>query len=84
MHYAFVILHYLTYKDTVECVESILENITNAEYSIIIVDNGSNNESGDQLQKKYAENNESRRYDVYALRRAGGKRPDGFRRCESG
>lgn len=56
MHYAFVILHYLTYKDTVECVESILENITNAEYSIIIVDNGSNNESGDQLQKKYAEN----------------------------
>ena len=56
MHVSFVILHYLTLKDTVECVESILNNVEYENYSIIIVDNGSPNGSGSELIKKYNEN----------------------------
>lgn len=47
-----VILNYLNYQDTIECVNSILEN----QYSIngvVIVDNGSDNESYDVLTDKY-------------------------------
>lgn len=45
MNHAFVILHYLTTEDTLECVNSILNNIFYSDYSIVIVDNGSENDS---------------------------------------
>lgn len=54
MHISFVILHYLTEKDTVECVNSIYNNVDSENYSIIIVDNCSPNNSGIRLKKMYA------------------------------
>lgn len=53
MQITFVILHYLTEQDTVECVESILNNIEYDNYSIIIVDNGSSNGSGKKIKDRY-------------------------------
>lgn len=47
---AFVILHYLTYKDTVELIRSIEEKIVDCPYQIIVVDNGSDNDSGERLK----------------------------------
>ena len=52
----FVVLHYLTFDETVANVDCILNNVK-GEKKIIIVDNGSNNNSGIEL-KKYYENNE--------------------------
>lgn len=49
---AIIILNYLNYKDTIECVESI-KNDTYLEKDIIIVDNCSNNESWEVLSKRY-------------------------------
>lgn len=49
---AVVVLNYLNYKDTIECVDSIL----NMQYSVcgvVIVDNGSNNESYIKLKHAY-------------------------------
>lgn len=51
--FAFVILHYLGYEDTIECVESIQNNILYSNYEIIIVDNGSYNNSGKIIEEKY-------------------------------
>lgn len=50
----FVILHYLTIKDTYECVESIKNNIDYENYEIVIVDNASNNNSYEDLLKLYS------------------------------
>ncbi len=47
-----VILNYLNYKDTIECVES-LKDETYLNKEVIIVDNGSNNESWEELNKVY-------------------------------
>lgn len=49
----FVVLHYLTTDDTVECVSSIRRCCADGEYQIIIVDNASPNKSGKQLMEKY-------------------------------
>lgn len=54
--FSFVILHYLAYEMTQECVRSILQNV-DGEYSIVIVDNGSHNGSGEKLQEIYSLNN---------------------------
>jgi GT2 family glycosyltransferase len=48
-----VILNYVTYNKTIECVESIIENISKIDYQIYIVDNASPNESYDYLNDKY-------------------------------
>jgi GT2 family glycosyltransferase len=56
MHISIVILHYLTEKDTIECVESILNNVSYNDYSILIIDNGSPNNSGESLKLRYKEN----------------------------
>lgn len=53
---SFLILHYQTIEDTIECIESILNNITYDNYNIIVIDNGSPNKSGDDLRKKYRNN----------------------------
>lgn len=51
--FAFVILHYYTIDDTINCVNSIkkLENYENIE--IVIVDNASLNGSGKEIKEKY-------------------------------
>ncbi|MCG6188145.1 glycosyltransferase family 2 protein [Maribellus maritimus] len=56
INFSFVILHYQTIEDTITCVDSILKNIVYSNYSIIIVDNGSTNESGIYLKNKYLKN----------------------------
>lgn len=50
---AFVILHYIALEDTIECVESILQNIKYDNLSIVLVDNNSPNSSGVELKEKY-------------------------------
>lgn len=52
MKYGFVILNYNNYLDTIECAESILK-IPRTDYSIVIVDNHSANESFQKLTEKY-------------------------------
>lgn len=47
----FVILHYKTYDDTVECIDSIMS--IQGEKNIVIVDNFSNNGSLEKLDEKY-------------------------------
>ncbi len=53
---AFVILHYQALKETLDCVNSIKNNIAN-NYKIIIVDNLSPNNSGSQLKKQFSQDN---------------------------
>lgn len=53
MHISFVILHYVAIKDTIKCVESIINNISYTDYSIILVDNASPNNTGEELVNKY-------------------------------
>ena len=52
--FCYVILHYLTAEDTINCVESILKQ--NEECKIIIVDNASNNGSIEQIEERYKKN----------------------------
>lgn len=54
--FAFVVLHFLTTEDTIECVESILNTIEYDNYIVIIVDNGSPNNSGKILYNRYKGN----------------------------
>jgi GT2 family glycosyltransferase len=54
--FCFVILHYQTVEDTIDCVNSILLNITDTEYEVIIVDNGSPNKSGAVLAETFKTN----------------------------
>ena len=49
----FVILHYNAIKETVDCVNSIINNIDTDDYFIIIVDNKSPNYTGETLKEKY-------------------------------
>lgn len=57
MKVVFVILHYLAIKDTIECVESILNNIKTRTHQIdiVIVDNGSPNQSYDVLITNFSQ-----------------------------
>lgn len=52
---SFVILHYIDLDTTLQCVESILTSI-NYNYNIIIVDNGSPNDSVKKLEEIYKDN----------------------------
>jgi GT2 family glycosyltransferase len=56
MKVVFSILHYNTYEDTRDCVDSLLLNIEYCNYSILIIDNGSNNKSYEKLNKVYSQN----------------------------
>lgn len=55
-NFCFVILHFNAMEDTVECIESILNNIDYQNKSIVVVDNNSPNKSGLLLFDKYAAN----------------------------
>ena len=52
----FLILHYKVIEETKKCVESIINNYSNENYEIVIVDNGSLNESGEKLKNMYKNN----------------------------
>ncbi len=52
---AFVILHYVTYEDTVNCVKSIKKYIDTENYKIVIVDNCSPNNSYEELSRTFKE-----------------------------
>ena len=54
-HVSFVILHYLDYDTTIQCIKSIQENIAYENYSIILVDNNSPDGSGLRLQEHFAD-----------------------------
>lgn len=51
----FVILHYITSHETLKCVDSIRNRILYDNYSIVIVDNGSGDGSGELLKKKFSD-----------------------------
>jgi GT2 family glycosyltransferase len=52
--FCFVVLHYKLVKETIQCVDSIL-NLSNHPLEIVIVDNGGNN--SESYLKRYYENN---------------------------
>lgn len=54
--FIFVVLHYKTLEDTIECIKS-LESIDYNKIKIVIVDNASNNGSIESLEDKYKNNN---------------------------
>ena len=55
---AYLILHYMAGKDTIECVNSILKSTKESEHetTIVIVDNGSTNDSFDKLCVEFESN----------------------------
>lgn len=56
MKTSFVILHYLTFSMTSKCVDLLLDTFEHADISIVVVDNGSPNGSGDLLKQRYSAN----------------------------
>ncbi|MCA1041614.1 glycosyltransferase [Bacillus infantis] len=63
MNIVFSILHYQALEMTEKCVESILKIKKEQKISIVIVDNASPNNTGDQLEKIY-----SNKKDIYVIR----------------
>lgn len=55
INYGFVVLNYNNYKDTIACVESILQITHREDYRIVVVDNASPNISFDVLQSHFSE-----------------------------
>lgn len=55
MLFCYVILHYRTDEDTIECVDSIIA--TDNDSQIVIIDNASNNGSIEKIEKKYTGEN---------------------------
>lgn len=55
--FGFVVLHFNNASDTIKCVESVLESVKE-ECWIVIVDNGSNNDSYEFLRCRYEKNNQ--------------------------
>lgn len=58
----FVILHYMNIDVTIECVNSIKQNVGEESYKIIIIDNNSPNKSGESLKKEYRSD---KKVDIY-------------------
>lgn len=55
--YGFVVLHYMAYEMTVECVSNLIQCFGNDNIKVVIVDNASGNGSGKQLAEFYKNNN---------------------------
>lgn len=55
MKVVYVVLHYQVAQETICCVESLLQNARVDEQNILIVDNGSSNNSAEILAEKYAD-----------------------------
>lgn len=58
----YVILHYKNIQDTRKCIDSLIQ-MMNPSSRIVVVDNGSGDDSGDQLKKEY----ESEQISILAL-----------------
>lgn len=56
MEICFLVLHYLAYEMTKECVDTLLSVFAGRKFHIVIVDNGSANETGLKLKEQYADN----------------------------
>ena len=56
MDICFVILHYMAYGMTKECVDTILAVFEGKNYHIAVIDNGSANETGEKLKEQYSDN----------------------------
>ena len=56
MDCGFVILHYKTYSMTEQCVNTLIDTFNHSSYHIVVVDNGSGDDSGARLKNKYASN----------------------------
>lgn len=58
MNIVYLILHYLAGNDTIECVDSIMKATEKSEHNthIIVVDNGSTNDSFQRIQNAYSNN----------------------------
>lgn len=54
--FAFVILHYVAFDMTTECVDNLLNRFGNDNILIVIVDNSSPNSSGKKLKDRYQKN----------------------------
>lgn len=50
----FVILHYNNFEDTEKCIDSIIETSEIYDYKIVVVDNGSGNNSKEFFEQKYS------------------------------
>lgn len=73
-HISFVILHYISYSTTVACIESILQTYsvsTDLQYDIIVVDNGSPNNSMAELKKHYSASNDTNLHFIQAGKNLG-------------
>lgn len=57
MKFVFLILHYKILNETITCINSILNNYKTNNIEIVIVDNGSQNGTGEIIREKYKENN---------------------------
>lgn len=55
MELVFVILHYCSVNDTIECIESIKSCMTSDDYKIVVVDNKSPDNSYSKLCERYNE-----------------------------
>lgn len=51
--FGFVVLHYMAYDMTVECVDNLLQRFKTYNINIVVVDNASSNGSGKKLADKY-------------------------------
>lgn len=58
VEFGFVVLHYKTYEMTKLCVQQLLLLYQNENIKVVIVDNGSGNQSGEQLKKDYIANDQ--------------------------
>lgn len=54
MKFAFIILHYNVIEETEKCIAAIKKNVKTTDKKIIVVDNGSPNHTGVEIEKKYS------------------------------
>jgi len=52
--FSFVILHYMNANDTIDCIESIITTLSKRNYKIIVIDNGSTNNSYDIIKERFS------------------------------
>lgn len=55
-HVSFVVLHYVVYDYTIKCINSILNNIEYDNYSVIVIDNGSPDDSFKKVEQVFSNN----------------------------
>lgn len=56
--FVFIILHYCTIEDTKKCIESIMEKCKTNNFEIVVVDNASPNNTGEELNRIYKDNSQ--------------------------